>query len=315
MKERGYYRFKKGRGFTYQNERGRTIVSKSIKAWIDSLAIPPAWREVWISKDREAHLLATGYDQKERKQYIYNENWEEVREQKKISRMRSLSKALPRIRKAVQRDLRLKGLKRERVLAAVVSVIDETGARIGSQSYTNANDSHGVTTLRSKHVEDLESGALRYIGKSGKERSIQISDERTLEVIRQSEETSGYEIFKYVDVEGNKRVVTADETNEYIKRVANTGVTAKDFRTWLATVVALEHCVAQQASKNKSKQKLFTCVADVLGNTPAMAKDSYVLPFVIDLFEADKIDLTSIKSTKWMSQEEVYLRKLLTKYE
>jgi DNA topoisomerase-1 len=311
MKEKGYYRVKRGKGFSYQNERGHTLVSSPIRSWIESLAIPPAWERVWICKDRDAHMLATGYDSKGRKQYIYHPDWTNIREEKKYERMKMLAIKLPRIRSMILKDLKGNRLSKQRVLAAIVRTIDETGARIGNAAYTKENNSHGVTTLRSKHVHDIESGIIKYTGKSGKERQIEINDPEVLKVIRLSEDTPGYELFKYINESGVKDTVTADETNEYIKKISEAPVTAKDFRTWLATVSALKHCISEQKNERKDTTRLFKIVAETLGNTPAIARDSYVLPIVVEYYENDLIDISNFSAGRWLTREEEYLKYLL----
>ena len=314
-KESGYYRSRKGSGFTYTNERGRTIISKPIRTWIESLAIPPAWTEVWISKDRAAYMLATGRDQKNRKQYIYHPDWTTLREEKKFLRLLALGQSLQKIRRRLHKKLQQKALSKDRVLAAVVSMIDQTGARVGSEAYTKENGSYGVTTVRKKHVSGARTKLFSYIGKSGQERELVVDDPLVVQVIRDCEDTAGFEVFKYFNEDGVKQVVTSDEVNEFIRKISGVAVTAKDFRTWYGTSEALKKCITLGTcgvdKKAVQSKLIFKHAASALGNTPKIAEASYVHPLVVELYFANKLPKLSLQASKYLEVEEATLIKIL----
>ena len=315
----GYYRTKKGTGFTYKNENDRTIVSTAIRNWIDGLAVPPAWRDVWISKDKNAYLLATGYDKKDKKQYIYHPQWEAIRNEKKFSRMVLLSQALPKIRTRLKKDLAQKSPTKSRVLAAVVCVIDQTGARVGHDTYTQENGSYGITTIRKKHTSGASVKKFDYLGKSSQERHLSIEDPAVVKVIRECEETAGYELFKYIDEKGDKQSVSADEVNEYIRTISGKDITAKDFRTWYGSVVALQRCneigECGEECYPKHMKTIFAFAAKALGNTPKVAADSYVHVAVIDAHVDNSLKSIHKPATTWRTAEEEVLHELLKLYE
>ena len=314
-KDPGYYRYAKGSGFIYKNERSKIIVSKSIKSWITSLAIPPAWKDVWISKDRDAYMLVTGYDDKNRKQYVYHPNAEVIREEKKLSRLLQLGRVLPKIRRRVSRDLNQSGLTKDRVLAAVVQIILDSGMRVGNNHYTQANGTYGATTLRKKHVNGKKEKTFNYIGKSGVDRTIELSDPKTIQVITECEDTAGLQLFKYFDEAGARHNVSSDEVNEYIKRIAKTSLTAKDFRTWYGSVAALEKCVelgkCQDACEKIHMKTIFKHAANLLGNTPKIAADSYVHESVLIAHKAKHLQPHSTSSKVSLDPIENLLLSLL----
>jgi DNA topoisomerase-1 len=318
-KESGYYRYKKGNGFSYQNELGQTIVSKPIRKWIESLVIPPAWKNVWISKDRQAHLLATGYDMKNRKQYHYHEQWTEIREAKKHARLVRLGSLLPRIRRTLRKDIGEKHLSHKRVLASIVEIIDATGMRMGNAVYTRDNSSYGVTTLRKKHVSGSTVKEFQYTAKSGKERTIVIDDPKIIKVITECEETPGLELFKYFDVHDVKQSISSDEVNQYIHSIAKKSVTAKDFRNWYGSVHALEQCIALGECNEKCAathtKTIFTPVSKMLGNTAKIAADSYIHEAVMHHHTNNSLAKYQCKATKWRTMEEELLVAILADYD
>ena len=318
-KAKGYYRVRKGKGFSYTNEQGNTVVSQPIRTWIESLAIPPAWESVWISKDKQAYLLATGYDTKKKKQYIYHPRWEEIRDEKKFQRLIILSKALPKIRTTLKKELQQPSLTRSRVLAAAVSVIDQTGARVGHESYTEENGSYGITTIRKKHSSGTAVKEFDYQGKSGIERHIKVSDPAVVKVIQECEETAGYELFKYIDDEGQKHTITADEINEYIRTISGCDITAKDFRTWYGSVVALQRCKELGECGDhclpRHMKTIFAAAGKALGNTPKVAADSYVHSAVVDAHIDNSLLAIQKSATTWRSGEEETLYEVLKVYE
>jgi DNA topoisomerase-1 len=314
-KPRGYYRSKKGTSFIYKNELQIIITPSSIKNWINSLVIPPAWTNVWISKDRSAYLLVTGYDDKSRKQYIYHPSWVELADRKKFKRLRKLGKTLPKIRKHLSKALTKDDLSKDRVLAAIVTIIDQTGVRVGNKTYTKNNGSYGITTLRKKHVSGKTKKAFEFVGKSGQDQEFAINDKAVVKLIAACEDVAGYELFKYIDDEGGKHVVTSDEVNDYIKDLAGTSLTAKDFRTWYGTVEALKKCLELGTCfkdiKSLNAKKVYKHAAKKLGNTPKIAEDSYVHPAIVKLHFANEIPEGVISKSKYLTSEEAILSKIL----
>ena len=263
----------------------------ALKRRFAALVIPPAWTEVWICRYANGHIQATGRDQAGRKQYLYHPRWREARDREKFDRMIEFGRVLPRIRKQVDADLEQDGLPRAKVLAAVVRLLETTLARIGNPEYAKRNDSYGLTTLRKKHVDrngDGDALALEFEGKGGKTWRVEVNDPRVVEVIEDCVETPGYELFKYLDDEGVRRDVTSDDVNAYLREVAGAEVTAKDFRTWAATVLAaaaLSETEAAATAKESDKQLVAVVrqVADQLGNTPAVCRQAYIHPEILDV--------------------------------
>jgi DNA topoisomerase-1 len=288
--EPGYTRRRSGRGFTYRDWRHRTVADAKLRRRFAALAIPPAWTEVWICRHPNGHLQVTGRDDAGRKQYIYHPRWRESRDRSKFDRMVAFGRALPKIRDRVDADLDRDGLPRDKVLAAVVRLLETTLARVGNSEYAKRNDSYGLTTLRKKHVDvdgDREHLALEFEGKGGKAWRVEVADPRVVEVIEDCLETPGYELFKYLDDDGVRRDVTSDDVNAYLREVAGADITAKDFRTWAGTVLAaaaLAEVEAGATAKENGKQVIAVVkqVADQLGNTPAVCRQAYIHPEILD---------------------------------
>ena len=288
--ERGYTRRRHGRGFTYRDWTGRPVRDAALKRRFAALVIPPAWTEVWICRYADGHIQATGRDQAGRKQYLYHPRWREARDREKFDRMIEFGRVLPRIRKQVDADLEQDGLPRAKVLAAVVRLLETTLARIGNPEYARRNDSYGLTTLRKKHV-DRNGGdalALDFEGKSGKAWRVEVNDPRVVEVIEDCLETPGYELFKYLDDEGVRRDVTSDDVNAYLREAAGAEVTAKDFRTWAATVLAAAALSEAEVAATREGERPAAGrggeqVAEQLGNTPAICRQAYIHPEILDV--------------------------------
>jgi DNA topoisomerase-1 len=289
--EPGYTRRRHGRGFTYKDWKGEPVRDAALKRRFAALVIPPAWTEVWICRWANGHVQATGRDQAGRKQYIYHPRWRETRDRSKFDRTIDFGRVLPRIRKQVDADLEHDGLPRAKVLAAVVRLLETTLARIGNPEYARHNDSYGLTTLRKKHVDrNGDSGraplALEFEGKGGKPWRVEVTDPRVVEVIEDCLETPGYELFKYLDDEGVRRDVNSDDVNAYLREISGTDVTAKDFRTWAATVLAaaaLSEAETAASTKENDKQVVAVVrqVAEQLGNTPAVCRQAYIHPEIL----------------------------------
>lgn len=278
------------KGFTYIDTGGQPIRDKAELERIKKLGIPPAWTEVWICPDARGHLQATGRDAKGRKQYRYHDLWRAVRDATKYHRMIAFGRALPRIREKVQRDMALRGLPRERVLAVVVRLLDETLLRVGNEEYVRENQSYGLTTLRDEHV-DVEGSTLRFQfkGKSGKDHDVEVADRRVAKIVRRLQELPGEEIFQYIDENGEQRSVASDDVNQYVREASGEEFTAKDFRTWGGTVVAAETLkelgdFETQAAAKRNISLAIKAAAAHLGNTPVICKKSYIHPGVLEAY-------------------------------
>jgi DNA topoisomerase-1 len=285
----GISRRRRGKGFSYHGPDGELIEDPEVRARINSLAIPPAYRDVWICPDPRGHIQATGRDDKGRKQYIYHPQWQELRERDKFEHLLTFAEVLPWVRERVRRDLRREGLPREKVLAAVVRLLQATLARVGNSSYARDNGSYGLTTIRKKHVEvDDTTVMFEFQGKGGQDWHVETDDQRIAEVVRQCVEIPGYELFKYIDESGDKRDVESGDVNEYLRSAAGVEITAKDFRTWAGTVLCAEELAElpfeSEPEARKNVVSAVKRVAEVLGNTPSVCRQSYVHPVVIDSY-------------------------------
>ncbi len=287
----GIRRVKRRRGFAYVAADGKPITDKNEITRIASLAIPPAYTDVWISPIANGHLQATGRDARGRKQYRYHKRWRAVRDETKFHRMVGFAKALPDVRAAVARDLALPRLPREKVLATVVSLLEVTAIRVGNQEYARDNDSYGLTTLQDEHVK-VKGTTIRFHfrGKSGKEHDVEVRDKRIARIIKASQELPGQNLFEYLDDEGAAHPIRSDDVNDYIRSAARDDFSAKDFRTWEATMYcALELAAVHSQGKGEAKAAVVEAVkrvAERLGNTPAVCKKSYIHPGVIEEFLA-----------------------------
>jgi DNA topoisomerase I len=287
----GIRRVRKGRGFVYEAD-GRRIGGQSELRRIRGLAVPPAWKDVWISPSPLGHIQATGRDARGRKQYRYHERWRAVRDEAKYGRLADFAKALPRIRSRVEADLARSGVPRERVLATAVRLLEETLMRVGNEEYARANRSFGLTTLRAKHVDvDGSRIVFRYRGKSGKEHEVDLRDRRLARVVSRLEQIPGQELFRYLDDDGTARAIGSEDVNAYLRDVAGDDITAKDFRTWAGTVLAARALAEFGPARNERiAQKRFAeaidVVAERLGNTRAVCRKCYVHPAVFDVYVA-----------------------------
>ena len=292
----GISRRRAGRGFTYIGPNGKRLADRAKLSWIRSLAIPPAWTDVWICSSQNGHLQATGRDARGRKQYRYHPRWRSQRDEVKYDRLIAFGKALPGMRRRVARDLRRSGLPRERVLAAVVWLLEKTGIRVGNEEYARDNRSFGLTTLRDRHARiGSKRIRFRFRGKGGKAGEVEISDARLARIVGRCQDLPGQELFAYLDEEGEVRSVGSSDVNDYIREISGHDFTAKDFRTWAATVLAARKLakVEQPETAAGAKRDVVRAVehvAEWLGNTPAVSRKSYVHPSVIDAYlEGDVI--------------------------
>ena len=284
----GFRRKRWGRGFTYLDLQGKHIGEGPERERIEALAIPPAWTDVWICAREDGHIQATGRDAKGRKQYIYHARWQEMRNQTKFSRLYLFGQALPEIRARVDQDLRKHGAARERVLAAVVRLLQESMIRVGNPEYARDNGSYGLTTMRGEHVE-LKGTRLHFEfkGKSGKMQSADVRDPRVARVVRQLQELPGQALFQYMDDEGERWVVESGDVNAYVNTAnsAEERFSAKDFRTWGGTCQAVRilremGAPADEKEADANIVELYKRVAECLGNTAAVCREYYVHPAV-----------------------------------
>lgn len=291
----GIRRMRKGKRFAYLAPDGTPIRNKQELARITSLAIPPAWTDVWICPNPRGHLQATGKDARGRKVYRYHARWRAVRDETKYHRMLAFGEALPAIRARVADDLAVSGPARARVLAAVVHLLDETAIRVGNEEYARQNASFGLTTLRNDHV-DVEGSTIRFQfrGKSGKDHEVEISDRRVARLLRKLQDLPGQHLFGYRDEYGNVRAVESADVNEYLREISGQDFTAKDFRTWEGTVIVARELRAsgEAETKAEAKQRVADAIKAAsarLGNTPAICKTSYVHPAVLEGYETGRL--------------------------
>jgi DNA topoisomerase-1 len=283
----GIRRRRAGSGFVYLDRRGHRVSSATTLARIRSLAVPPAWTNVWICPTPVGHLQATGRDARGRKQYRYHDEWRALRDRMKYDHVLRLAEHLPAIRARVDRDLRRRGLSRDTVIAAVVRLLDRSLIRVGNDEYVRENGSFGLTTLRERHVEIRgDTIRFRFRGKSGAHHTVEVADARVARLLRKCLALPGAALFRYVDEAGEPRTVDSDMVNDYLRRITGEDFTAKDFRTWHGTVLAAWALkdVGPFETKAQSRKRVAAAVDEVaarLGNTPAVCRACYIHPELI----------------------------------
>ncbi len=293
----GIRRVANGSGFRYLDLNGRTVRCAKTLSRIRALVVPPAWTDVWICPDPAGHIQATGRDARGRKQYRYHPRWREARDGSKFDQLAAFGRALPRLRACADADLSRPGLPREKVLAAVVQLLDRTHLRVGNAEYVRANNSFGLSTLLDRHVRfDGPELLLKFRGKSGVWHERSVADRRLAKIVRRCRDLPGQELFQYLDDAGGQRSVGSADVNEYIRSAAGGGFTAKVFRTWAGTVEAAVRLADREppASQTAAKKAVVEVVKEVaadLGNTPAVCRKSYIHPAVLDAFLAGGLDL------------------------
>jgi DNA topoisomerase-1 len=287
----GIVRKKRGKGFSYERPDGTVITDPQERARIASIAIPPAWTDVWICPSADGHILATGRDARGRKQYRYHARWREVRDADKFGQLADFGAVLPDVRKAVDADLRRRGLPREKVLALVVKLLDETLNRIGNEAYAAENDSYGLTTLKPDHVE-VQGDVLLFdfTGKSGLEHAVFLEDKQLARIVHQCHELGGQDLFAY-QASGDVVDVTSTDVNAYLAELAGPGVTAKTFRTWGGTTIAaatlaLDRPPETERQAEQAVLAAFDVASEVLGNTRAVCRSCYVHPVVPESYRS-----------------------------
>jgi DNA topoisomerase-1 len=286
----GIRRVRVGNGFRYVTPQGSTVRDPRERARIRALAIPPAWRDVWICPNASGHLQATGRDAKGRKQYRYHPRWRIVRDESKYGHVLEFATALPHIRRRTAADMASPALSRRKVIAAVVQLLEKTLIRVGNDEYARDNHSFGLTTMRGAHARVSGSTIrFRFRGKSGKFHDITFSDARLARVVRRCQELPGRELFQYLDEDGHVQDVGSSDVNDYIREVTGRDFTAKDFRTWTGTVLAARALqeMADFASNSQAKRNILAAidaVAGVLGNTRSVCRKCYVHPAILDAY-------------------------------
>lgn len=290
----GIRRIRQGDRFVYMRGDEQLTDETELKR-IASLAIPPAYEDVWICMKPNGHLQATGRDARGRKQYRYHPKWRLFRDGAKFERMPAFGESLPKLRRRLKRDLALPGLPREKVLAVIVSLLDATRVRIGNAEYARDNDSYGLTTLRNRHVQFVRDGRLlfRFRGKGGAEHEIVVDDKRLARLVRHCHQLPGQRLFQYVDETGERRPIDSDQVNMYLKEAMGDDFTAKDFRTWGATLRAIAIMHSTPLPDPTSERALNACIVDAvkqvatdLRNTTAVCRKSYINPLVFDAWRS-----------------------------
>ena len=295
----GITRTRAGESFHYNLPTGKRVKDPAVLSRIKSLVIPPAWSDVWISTLANGHIQATGRDARKRKQYRYHSKWRAQRDESKFQHILAFARVLPKIRRRVATDLRKKEMGRAKIIATVIRLLETTLIRIGNDEYARENHSYGLTTMRNRHVEVKKADiSFSFRGKSGKHHDISLHDARLAKIIHECQELPGQQLFSYVEGEETKHVESSD-VNEYLREASGQDFTAKDFRTWIGTVLAAtafrelqEVTSARQAQSNI--KMVIESVAKLLGNTPAVCRKCYVHPEVIDAYvQGDTLDAVS----------------------
>jgi DNA topoisomerase-1 len=287
---KGITRQRCGKGFIYHDSQDRQIRDQAILSRIAALVIPPAWRSVWICPSPRGHIQAVGRDDRGRKQYRYHPKFREVRDESKFGRMISFLKVLPRIRRRVRRDLARRGLPREKVLAAVVFLLETTLIRIGNEEYASNNGHYGLTTIQNRHAKVRGSTVcFCFTGKSGVRREVEFTDPAIARIVRKCQDLPGESLFEYLDDAGETREINSRDVNAYLREIAGADFTAKDFRTWAGSLLALRTLAELEACKSQAQAKrnlvaAIDCVAARLGNTRTICKKCYIHPVILDRY-------------------------------
>ena len=315
--EPGYTRKRQGRYWAYYDGDKRVTDRDTIER-LNSIALPPAYKDAWFCKDPNGHLQATGIDDRGRKQYRYHPEFRAQAEASKFAGLAEFGKALPKIRRKVDKDLKKRSLSRDKVVAAVVRLLDDDYLRVGSEEYAKQNQSYGATTLLSRQVkDDGRKVRMRFKGKSGVQQEVTITDRTLRRIVRQLQELPGQALFQYVNGDGNPHPISSTEVNDYIREASSGDFTAKHFRTWGATVLAFEQMLKKADDARISVKTMIEPVAEALGNTVAMSRKAYVHPALIEAVKDNPRDplkgLERPRSRKWLSSCEVALIPFLKK--
>ncbi|GAB2942004.1 DNA topoisomerase IB [Hymenobacter coalescens] len=281
--------------FRYVNHKGEKVTDEKTLARIEAFVIPPAWSDVWISPSPNAHLQVTGRDAKGRKQYIYHPLWDQARSLTKFSRLRAFGQQLPALRQRLQQDLKRPKLDKQKVVALVLTLMDQSFIRVGNREYAKKNKSYGLTTLRDRHVQvDGADVRFSFVGKKGVAHDVTLHDRRLARLVQKCKEIPGQHLFQYYDAEGQRQELESGDVNDYLREATGLPLSAKDFRTWGGTVRMVQ-CLEQvlheepELPKEKVLKKAVKDVAKDLGNTPTVCSKYYIHPQVVELFHSDKL--------------------------
>ena len=302
----GIARKKSGKGWAYYDPKGARITDAEERMRLNAIALPPAYRDAWFCPAENGHILATGYDDKGRKQYRYHPDFRAAREAEKFDGCVSFGSLLPLVRKRVEEDLAGRALTRERIVASVVRLLDLGVIRVGNEHYSRTNRSYGATTLRQRHAEVTgKTLRLSFKAKSGKQREVTLSDNHLVRLVRRMQDLPGQNLFQYVDRDQQYHPVTSGDVNDYLAETMGERFTAKSFRTWHASVLAFD--ILAHAERQVSIKALTADVAEHLGNTPAVTRKSYIHPGIFDLLDSQekwRDGLRLPRSTQWLTREE-----------
>jgi DNA topoisomerase I len=303
----GIHRQKRGRSFAYVSAKQKSVRDRKTLARIRSLVIPPAWKDVWICPNPNGHLQATGRDARGRKQYRYHPRWREVRDQHKYANLIDFARALPQIRRRVAADLRRRGLPREKVLAAIVKLLETTLVRVGNEEYAKANASFGLTTMRDRHADAGRASVhIEFNGKSGVHHELDVQNPQIAKIVEQCQDLPGQQLFQYIDDDGVVHDVGSTDVNDYLREISGRDFTAKDFRTWAGTALAAQALQEfedfdTKAAAKRNITKAIERVAERLGNTKAVCRECYIHPAVIDAY----MDRSLVASFKVRAEAEL----------
>lgn len=303
----GITRRRSGRYWQYFDARGKRVTDRDEIDRLNGIGLPPAYRDAWFCPDRNGHIQAVGYDDKGRKQYRYHPEFREKQEAAKYELCREFGKALPKLRRRVEADLRKRRLTRDTVVAAVVRLLDTGRIRVGNEAYAQANKSYGATTLRDRHAKvSGRTVRMRFRAKSGIERELRITDSTLSRIVKKCQDLPGQHLFQYLDEDGAPHPVTSTDVNDYIRAATGEDFTAKHFRTWSASVIAFEQvCAADE--EGVGLKAMLEPVAEALGNTPAISRKSYVHPAIVEAVKTAPrrhLALHCPRSTKYLSSAE-----------
>jgi DNA topoisomerase-1 len=316
--EPGITRKRMGRYWAYFDPDGNRITKRDEIDRLNAIGLPPAYTDAWFCTDPDGHLQATGVDARGRKQYRYHADFRANQEKAKFEGLLEFGKALSKLRRRIEHDLRRRKLTRETVIAAVVRLLDTEHLRIGNEEYARENKSFGATTLRSRHLQRKgHKLVMRFAGKHGIEREVNVTDTNLKRIVRRCDELSGQMLFQYVNGEGEPTPITSSDVNDYIREATGGDFTAKHFRTWSASVIAFEQMLKKAEDARISLNTVIEPVAEALGNTPAITRKSYVHPTLIEAVKADPRDplkgMERPPARKWLSSTEVALCKFLAR--
>jgi DNA topoisomerase I len=316
--EPGITRKRIGRYWAYFDAEGNRVTDRGEIDRLNAIGLPPAYENAWFCADPDGHLQATGVDARGRKQYRYHALFREKRESAKYEGLLEFGKALPRLRRRVERDLKRRKLSRETVLAAVVRLLDTEHIRVGNEQYAQENKSFGATTLRSRHLQRKgQSLLMRFTGKHGIVHEVKISDSRLKRICKRCQELPGQMLFQYINGDGEPKPISSGDVNDYIKEATGSDFTAKHFRTWSASVIAFEQMLKKAENARITVKTVVEPVAEALGNTPAISRKSYVHPALLEAVKEDARDplngMDRPPGRKYLSSAEVGLLEFLAR--